>query len=221
MKLGSSESASSGALADGGVSLGAGASYSVRACRGVRDDEVERRACRRARSSPPLPRVASRRSTHRGRTTCRTRRAYVGSCCASAHACSSRCCPPGAAASPRLGFVGGSPALLQGAEQRDGLRGAARGGIQVRLRANAGQRRSARVAQATALTPARRIDGFRYGGWMTFVTSAWFCVCSGLELLVSGETQRRGSWRVRHLRVLDRRCPDAPAACRTTARWRR
>jgi hypothetical protein len=43
---------------------------------------------------------------------------------------------------------------------------------------------------------AHRIDGFRYGGWMTFVTSAWFCVCSGLELLVSGETQRRGTWRV-------------------------
>jgi hypothetical protein len=55
MKLGSSESASSGTLAADGVSLGAGASYSVRACRGVRDDEVERRACRRARSSPPLP----------------------------------------------------------------------------------------------------------------------------------------------------------------------
>ena len=50
-----------------------------------------------------------------------------------------------------------------------------------------------------AHTPAvtRRIDGFRFGGWMTFVTSAWFCVCSGLELLVSGDTQRRGSWRVR------------------------
>ena len=56
---------------------------------------------------------------------------------------------------------------------------------------------SARLALTQALT--RRIDGFRYGGWMTFVTSAWFCVCSGLELLVSGDTQRRGTWRVRAL----------------------
>ena len=58
-----------------------------------------------------------------------------------------------------------------------------------------------RARRPSALTRAccftRRIDGFRYGGWMTFVTSAWFCVCSGLELLVSGETQRRGTWRVR------------------------
>ena len=54
---------------------------------------------------------------------------------------------------------------------------------------------SARLALKQAFT--RRIDGFRYGGWMTFVTSAWFCLCSGLELLVSGETQRRGTWRVR------------------------
>ena len=71
----------------------------------------------------------------------------------------------------------------------------------MRLRLNAAQRSTRRGAQALPLTQARRIDGFRYGGWMTFVTSAWFCVCSGLELLVSGETQRRGSWRVRRLQA--------------------
>ena len=61
-------------------------------------------------------------------------------------------------------------------------------------------RRPARAAplwSSSKCCLALRIDGFRYGGWMTFVTSAWFCVCAGLELLVSGETQRKGTWRVR------------------------
>lgn len=41
-----------------------------------------------------------------------------------------------------------------------------------------------------------RIEGFHYGGWVTFVTTAWFCVCGGLELLLSSGTfSRKGAWR--------------------------
>ena len=42
-----------------------------------------------------------------------------------------------------------------------------------------------------------RIEGFHYGGWVTFITSAWFCVCAGLELATSSESKRKGAWRVR------------------------
>jgi hypothetical protein len=41
------------------------------------------------------------------------------------------------------------------------------------------------------------VDGFRFGGWMTFLTSASFFLCATLELAVSGETERRGRWAVR------------------------
>lgn len=41
-----------------------------------------------------------------------------------------------------------------------------------------------------------RIEGFKYGGWVTFVTTAWFCVCGLVELLLlSGSFVRKGAWR--------------------------
>ena len=77
---------------------------------------------------------------------------------------------------------------------------------------------AALVVSRNALTPcaspaarARRIDGFRFGGWMTFITSAWFCVCAALELLLSGDTQRKGAWRVRARDACARH--GAAAAC--------
>ena len=221
MKLGSSAESASSAHADGGVSLGAGASHSVRARGGVRDDAVELRCWRGARSSPPLP-ASPRAAAHtaverragpaarmRPRAALRATRAVRAavrrvrqhrraSVLSVAHLRCSR------ALSSAMAFA----ALQEGVFKC----------VCAQTLASAARRAS---RQATALTRARRIDGFRYGGWMTFVTSAWFCVCSGLELLVSGETQRRGSWRVRCVQVLHCRRSDAPAACRITARWRR
>jgi hypothetical protein len=52
-----------------------------------------------------------------------------------------------------------------------------------------------------AVGAAVRIEGFRFGGWATFVTTAWFCVCGAVELLLSGSLSRRGAWRVRPLRI--------------------
>jgi hypothetical protein len=46
---------------------------------------------------------------------------------------------------------------------------------------------------------------------MTFITSACFFVCAGLELLVSGETQRRGAWKARA------RCSGAAATAQPGA----
>ena len=56
-----------------------------------------------------------------------------------------------------------------------------------------GRCRGSRSHPTSALCP--RIEGFRYGGWVTFVTTAWFCVCGLVELLLSGSFVRKGAWR--------------------------
>lgn len=118
-----------------------------------------------------------------------------------------------------------------------GVRRATRGGLQVRSSAcvwshpqrlvSPAPPRSARPHLALPLPPRRRhagqprclhrsehptrsIDGFKYGGWMTVITSVCFCVCAGSELVLTGDLERKGSWKVR------RPCPvsmPARASC--------
>ena len=56
--------------------------------------------------------------------------------------------------------------------------------------------------------PPPSIEGFKFGGWMTVVTSICYCACSGLELLMTGDTERRGSLRAGALRP----CAPPPAS---------
>lgn len=39
-----------------------------------------------------------------------------------------------------------------------------------------------------------RVDGFVFGGWVTFITSVVSCACGGLELAAQGAHVRRGAW---------------------------
>ena len=40
-----------------------------------------------------------------------------------------------------------------------------------------------------------RVEGFKFGGWMTVVTSATYCACAAAERAVAGERHRHGSLR--------------------------
>jgi hypothetical protein len=53
------------------------------------------------------------------------------------------------------------------------------------------------VAAAALTLQACRQEGFHYGGWVTFITSVSYCICAGLELLVTHKESRKGSLRVR------------------------
>jgi hypothetical protein len=49
---------------------------------------------------------------------------------------------------------------------------------------------------------------------VTFITSAWFCVCAGLELATSSESKRKGAWRVRRSLHAVRTVRDFPPPVR-------
>jgi solute carrier family 35 (adenosine 3'-phospho 5'-phosphosulfate transporter), member B3 len=41
------------------------------------------------------------------------------------------------------------------------------------------------------------IDGFTYGGWMTFITYCTYAACGWIETIMTGNYERHGSLKVR------------------------
>jgi hypothetical protein len=75
---------------------------------------------------------------------------------------------------------------------------AARERVQVRQRCCcAGCCRDCRLTLELVRCSARRLEGFHFGGWVTFITSVSYCLCAGVELALAWGAPRKGAMRVR------------------------